>query len=459
MTIPYRTIKNPLFEKTTVFFIAAILSIIALYACKDDDDKDEKKTIRFAIIADPHLYATELGTTGPDFEAYVQEQIKMLKHSEVIFEEAIRRLMEVDPQPEFLLIPGDLTKDGEEESHLKMAGYLEEVKASGIDVFVVPGNHDVDNPEAAEHGSYGSVRVYSPDADSFAGIYEPFGYGQAISRDPHSLSYVAEPAPGLRLLAIDACRYGENSDEFHIEGGRVKPETMEWLLDNLNDAADAGKSVIAMMHHGLVEHFKGQGDYTYDFIIEDWDEIGYELAHAGMNVIFTGHWHSQNITHRQWDDDTFVVEVQTGTLLGYPVPMRVVDFDLGASKMDVKSIFIEDIPDVSFTCDGPVDCAFADYSYEFTHTHVHTFAVNELNTRFDLTPGQIETLAPMLAEATMAHFAGDERPSIDTFTEALHLAASDDPALSEIGFLLLSVWWDLPPKDNDETIILKPLRR
>jgi len=103
-------------------FLVALLSFLMLFACKDDDDKDEKKAIRFAVIADPHLYATELGTSGPDFEAYIEEQVKMLKHSEVIFEEAIRLLMEMDPRPEFLLIPGDLTKDGEEESHLKMAG-------------------------------------------------------------------------------------------------------------------------------------------------------------------------------------------------------------------------------------------------------------------------------------------------------------------------------------------------
>jgi len=453
MTIPCRTIKKALFEKTTVFFIAAILSIVALYACKDDDDKDEEKTIRFAVIADPHLYDTGLGTTGPDFEEYLRVQIKMLEQSAAIFETAMAMVMAQDPLPEFLLIPGDLTKDGEEESHHKIARYLKEITDAGIDVFVVPGNHDVSNPEAMSYHSTGSARIYSPGPEEFAQIYAPYGYDQAISRDTHSLSYVAEPVPGLRLLAIDACLYEENPDDFHLEGGRIKAETMQWLLENLEQAAQDGADVIAMMHHGLVEHLENQGYYLPEFIIEDWDAVGYELAAAGMNVIFTGHWHTQNITRRQWDDETFVVEIQTGTLGTYPVPMRIVDFDMNASRMAVKSLFVEELPPGSYP-EGY--CCFSAYAYDFTYTYVLGFAADVLEDRFDLSPAQLEGFVPMLADATMAHFAGDERPELGTLIEAWNLATSDDSAESEIGLMVLNLWWDRPPKDNNETVVLKP---
>lgn len=135
----------------------------------------------------------------------------MIALGETIFEEAIRLILEMDPLPEFILIPGDLTKDGEEKSHVKMVEYLKRFRGVGIDVYVVRGNQDIENPEAASHGEYCFAKVYSPDAEGFAGLYEEFGYARAIFRDPHSLSYVAKPVQGLRLFAIDSCRYGKTS--------------------------------------------------------------------------------------------------------------------------------------------------------------------------------------------------------------------------------------------------------
>jgi len=41
---------------------------------------------------------------------------------------------------EVLLIPGDLTKDGEKLSHLELVQKLEPIIEKGIQTFVIPGN-------------------------------------------------------------------------------------------------------------------------------------------------------------------------------------------------------------------------------------------------------------------------------------------------------------------------------
>ncbi len=448
----FRIFQNAaLRRRCLVFAFAAVLMACGLAACNSDERKTGN-ALRFAVIADPHIYDTALGTTGPDFEFYVENQIKMTAQSEAIFIEAARMIMEMDPKPAFLLIPGDLTKDGEEESHWLMADHLDRIKSSGIEIFVVPGNHDIDNPEAAEYGDFGSRPVHSPKAEKFAEIYAPFGYDQAIYRDRHSLSYIAEPAAGLWLFAIDASRYEKNTD-LHVIGGHLKPETLDWLLIHLEEAREKGKTVIAMMHHGLVEHLIGQGAFIPEALIENWDPIGHKLASAGMNVIFTGHYHTQNITRRRWDPETFIVEIQTGSLVNYPVPLRVVDFDMGKAKMDVKSLFVEDLPKEQYPDEF---CCFAAFAKDFSYTHKRDFAVMQLTDRYDLTPAEIELFATMLTDATMAHFAGDEALPVDVLLEIIDYYNSDNPDVAELAQILISLYSDLPPEDNDAVIVLKP---
>jgi len=47
---------------------------------------------------------------------------------------------------DLVIVPGDLTNNGEKVNHIKFAAYLKELEDAGIAVFVVPGNHDIENP-------------------------------------------------------------------------------------------------------------------------------------------------------------------------------------------------------------------------------------------------------------------------------------------------------------------------
>ncbi|MBC2745194.1 MAG: metallophosphoesterase, partial [Desulfosarcina sp.] len=189
-------------------------SLIDLFAVATQATGD---TASFAVIADPHFYDTNLGTTGEAFEAYLAQDRKMLRESETILSSAIKMIKV--RRPDFVLVTGDLTKDGELTSHQKFAGYMAQLEATGIHVLVCPGNHDINNPLAVSFDGAITRPVAHVSPVEFASIYDEFGYGEAIERDPHSLSYLAEPVEGLWVLALDVCKYEDNMASGYPETG------------------------------------------------------------------------------------------------------------------------------------------------------------------------------------------------------------------------------------------------
>ena len=285
-----------------------ILTLGMLLSCGKAEDP-YPGVFKFGVISDPHLYDSSLGLSGEAFDAYLESDVKMLAESEHILKAAVDEIRKEFPPPSFVVMPGDLTKDGEYESHRLMVSYLSLLKDSGIAVYVVPGNHDVQNPEAARYGEQGTIPVLSPGPQVFSDIYMEFGYGEALYRDTESLSYVAEPVPGLWLFVIDTCRYSENMGKA-VTGGKIGALTLEWILSLLEKARAMGKTAVGVMHHGIVEHFIGHAEYFPDYILEDWDRVGHELTKAGMKLTFTGHYHTQNITKMIWNDGTSLIEIR-----------------------------------------------------------------------------------------------------------------------------------------------------
>ncbi|MFW5480853.1 MAG: metallophosphoesterase family protein, partial [Prevotella sp.] len=165
---------------------------------------------KMCVVSDVHLMAPELlKSDGKAFQDYLSSDRKLLGESVEIMDSITNRLLA--EHPKVLLVTGDLTKDGERVSHQYLVDhFLSKLRRSGVRVFVVPGNHDVNNPHAVVFDGDKTRRTTTVSPSDFASIYADYGYGQALARDAVSLSYVAQLAPGLRLIAIDACKYEEN---------------------------------------------------------------------------------------------------------------------------------------------------------------------------------------------------------------------------------------------------------
>ncbi|CUQ22911.1 Uncharacterized protein conserved in bacteria [Turicibacter sanguinis] len=106
-------------------------------------------SIRIGVISDLHLFPKELGgEQGELFQEYLSGDRKMLIESERILDAAIERVLV--EHPDIVLVPGDLTKDSERISHQMVAQKLQKLEDQGIEVFIINGNHDINNPDAVE---------------------------------------------------------------------------------------------------------------------------------------------------------------------------------------------------------------------------------------------------------------------------------------------------------------------
>lgn len=60
------------------------------------------------------------------------------------------------------------------------------MEKDGIQVVVIPGNHDINNRNAASFDGRSRQMAEAVSANEFAEIYNDFGYDEALSRDPAS---------------------------------------------------------------------------------------------------------------------------------------------------------------------------------------------------------------------------------------------------------------------------------
>jgi hypothetical protein len=310
-------------------------------------------------------------------------------------------------KPAFVLIPGNLTMNGDVASHQYLTDLLKPVKDAGINVYVVPGPKDINNPDACIYNGDAITKLSTITAEDFANVYyKDYGYGNAISRDETTLSYMAYPTDKIALLAIDACQYNNNaSTETIDEDGTTTVETeidtegvltqatLDWMNSVIAEAHKSGRQVIALSHHLIAAPFDGYAS-TGDLInnsqkldlsalfggsTEEGTEEGTEpetaaeteeetentltevdtqdfFAGNGIDVVFTGGGSATDIARVQTTLGNNLYQVQTGSAIAYGCPFRLVDItDAG---LDIQTRGIRNIP-----MDGITDGTFENYSY------------------------------------------------------------------------------------------------
>ncbi len=130
----------------------------------------------FIVFSDPHFYDPSLGTGGKAFEDYLDEDRKLLEESPLLLLETLKLIENSDV--DFVIIPGDLTKDGTAASHQTFVSRMEQLVSSGRKVYVVPGNHDIANGESNSYQGDSVVRVENISSEDFVAHYmgdEPQG--------------------------------------------------------------------------------------------------------------------------------------------------------------------------------------------------------------------------------------------------------------------------------------------
>lgn len=415
----------------------------------DTDTVDTTAT--FLVGSDLHYMSPSLltDTSTADFHAYLAADRKMLVQSPALLHSFLDSVRAAKPR--FVLLTGDLTKDGEKRSHQDLADSLATLRALGIAVYVIPGNHDVHNPESESYGPSGAVATPSVTAAEFASIYAACGYDQAIARDESSLSYVVDLMPGVRLLALDPVRWLDNIGAAKEKvGGRFQPATVEWIKAQLRAAKADGKAVVGAMHHGIVEHFQGQSTnpVSTDYVVAGFDSLGRIFFDEGLRVVFTGHFHANDIASRAFATGT-LTDIETGSLVTSPSPFRS-----GTIQGTTLSVHSSRIRAISQDLGG---APFETWSANFLLSGMTSLSRYTLQMEFGLDSSLAKSLAPVVASAYVAHYAGDETmdPTTAGTVSLLESQAATDPSAAFLAGALRSLRTDLAPSDAAGTFSLR----
>jgi 3',5'-cyclic AMP phosphodiesterase CpdA len=270
---------------------------------------------RFAILSDPHIALPHTIWDHPSRFHLVEISIAAL---EAVFE----RLNHLDL--DFLLIPGDLTQHGEPENHAWLAHRLAQLP---YPTYVVPGNHDVVERDATEQ-TIGLAE--------FPHYYEKFGY-----TDPEQPYYTCEVLPGVRLVGLNS--NGFDSEGKQLRSGYLDQQQLQWLQQVLSAAQD--EMLIVMLHHNVLEHLPGQANSHLGqrYMLENRADFLPLLQEAGVQLLFTGHLHVQDIAQMR-----NLYEITTGSLVSYPHPYRVLEFqqdEQGNRSLRIESGRVTQVPD------------------------------------------------------------------------------------------------------------------
>ena len=305
--------------------------------------------IKIAVISDLHVMAPELlKQDGSAFEHYLSSDRKMLRESVEILDTLVTDI--IDLKPHLVLVTGDLTKDGERASHLLVASQLQRLVDAGIQVLVVPGNHDINNPDAKVFDGDNATAADTITRNEFADIYRQMGYDERSRRDADTLSYCRDITDDLTILAIDACMdrlntfvsRGDARDHCKTSGS-LEAASQQWLVEQAEEATAAGKRVIAMMHHHLTPHFHMEDTLAAPYMVDDAHQLCNRLIQAGVHVIFTGHLHISDISQTSMREGS-MVEVATASAVGYPCQWRVATCNPSAGKMQLRSVTLHSLP-------------------------------------------------------------------------------------------------------------------
>ena len=292
------------------------------------------QALSILTTTDTHYLSQSLRDFGPAFTRFLAAgDGKQLGYSNEMMEAlgydiAVRK-------PDAVIISGDLTNNGEKASHKDLAKHLKQIEQdTGTRVYVIPGNHDIQNPWARRFKDQHQYSTDSVTAKEFRTIYSAFGYDEALLTDGDSLSYLAAPSDDLWLLMLDTAQYGNNKQLGHPElNGKVSASTLKWIDTCGAMAAASGAQIIAVMHHSLLDH----SDFIQEgFTVDDNAEVIDTLLRNGIRTTFSGHIHIQDISEYQQDGDS-IYDIADSALSVYPHQYGILNYSSVNQTLDYST--------------------------------------------------------------------------------------------------------------------------
>ena len=360
--------------KRTLSFLLSILLLLPSLASCGKRKLDEP--IEFIIANDIHYISPTLLGDGEFFRNPTgRADGKVVHYITDITDAFVAEVIEKKPQA--LILAGDLTLNGAIVSHSELANKLAAVKNAGIDVLVIPGNHDFDQT-AVDYSGDTLKEAEGSSASDFYDIYDPL-LPETVSREKGTFSYIYEASEDLWVLMLDTNTYAECY---------VMESTFKWAEEQLGIARESGIDVIAVSHQNIYEHSD-----LLSFGYQLYNGTNLQSLYEKYSVIcnFSGHIHVQSII----DED--LPEIATSSL-------AVTGLHYGKITYNGKMLnYSAETLGVAKEAEGYAD--FSEYATYFFEKIAIGQAYDKLRDS-GLPESEIELMAKTYAEINSAYFEG-----------------------------------------------------
>lgn len=289
------------------------------------------QNLNFHLVTDTHFFDPSFKRSGAAYEKRSISDQKCVAETPAIIDAGFKQIAD-DKETNIILIPGDLVYRGEYQSHVGLRNRLYKLKEQGKKIYLITARHDYDDNDSFEFDGDKMLPVKAMPRDELRDFYKDFGFDGAISEHKESMSYVAQLADGIRLLALNC-----DGDCKDFKG--LWDNQMKWALEQIEDAHRTGNYIFAMTHYPLLP-FSPIMNLISDSHLTDWEKRANQFADAGLDLIFTGHMHAQAVTEYVTENGNKITDVQTGCFVGCPCAYRKVT--IKDSTADIKSYTIND---------------------------------------------------------------------------------------------------------------------
>jgi len=287
--------------------------------------------LKLWLFADTHLYCRTA-----KFAEELKDDEKQRLESGPILDAALADFLAA-PDCDILLIAGDVTCNGHADEHRALIDKLRRVQAAGKRIILITATHDYGHTKIGDVNGTGLPPLEHPEGKVFRhelrGLYDEFGFSDAIARfeADDGLSYVAQLAPGYRLLCLN------DDGDGRAFCGYYEPQ-MQWILEQIERAKADGEILFGMAHHPSLPPSPIYPLISSRDMLGDWKNAARRLADAGLHVMFTGHSHMLNIADITTAAGNPYWDVNTSSLAGWPGVLRVIELEGRHMRITTRAI-------------------------------------------------------------------------------------------------------------------------
>lgn len=294
---------------------------------------ENHKPLKINIISDIHYYSKETGVSGKAFEKENAKTPNDLLNCEKILSSLMDQLAQ--DECDIVLVSGDVTTKAEIEAHEGVTKLLRSLKERGKKVYVITATHDYhDGDVTRKFDGDNVIQVPAVKREELYDLYREFGPDEAIAFHRESMSYVVQLCDSYRLFAL-------NDDSNHKNGSGFSEDCFKWISEQIEDANKNGQFIIPMTHHPMLSPSPFYTIIGGGNIMKDPELRIDQLTEMGVNYMFTGHTHMQDISYKITDNNKVFYDITTAAAVGYPATFRKVTFLPAQGKIDVDSADVQ----------------------------------------------------------------------------------------------------------------------